>query len=89
MTTGQLACYKTGQIKNSQHHSNDHGQVYGVERVLHQRPQAVRCKRWLCRRLKMIFPSRENQNSRMTLQRARDYFGTLNPETNTVVLDGR
>ena len=33
----------------------------------------------------MIFPSRENQNSRMTLQRARDHFGTLNPETMTGV----
>ncbi len=36
----------------------------------------------------MILPSGENHNGRMTLQRARDYFGTLNPEANTVVLDG-
>jgi hypothetical protein len=37
----------------------------------------------------MMFPSRENQDSWVTLERTRDHFGAFNPKANTVVLDGR
>ena len=37
----------------------------------------------------MVLPSRENQDGRVTLECARDHFGTFNPKPDTVVFDSR
>jgi hypothetical protein len=43
----------------------------------------------LCRRRKMTFPTRENQDRRMALERSSKHLGTLNTQPDTIIFDGR
>src|SRR3989338_8616292 len=49
--------------------------------------QRVGCSSGLCRSLKMIFPSREDQHGGMALEGSREHLCALHTQANTVVLD--
>jgi transposase len=51
--------------------------------------QRVGCSSGLCRSLKMIFPSREDQHGRMALEGSREHLCALHTQPNTVVLNRR
>ena len=55
--------------------------------VLSRALQRVGCSSGLCRSLKMIFPSREDQHGGMALEGSREDLCALHTKANAVVLD--
>src|ERR1035438_8643165 len=47
------------------------------------------CSSGLCRSLKMIFPSREDEHGGMALERSREHLCAFHTQSNAVVLDRR